>query len=105
MVAFIEKLFLKSKAKKILSYIEKVETEVTLFQGIYNEEDKNIKLICALSKRGLYADIVSRYNVCRKEIEKHNEEIKTLTFAFNTLLQTYSIKDKKTTPNGWQNDN
>ena len=64
MFAFIKNLFLKNKAKKILSYVEKVETSLTLFQNINNNEDKNTKLIRSLSKKELYADIVSRYNVC-----------------------------------------
>ena len=93
MFAFIENLFLKNKAKKLLSYIEKIETALTLFQSIDNKEDKNIKLIHSLSKKEFYADIISRYNVCIQKIEKHNKEIQTLTFAYNTLMQTYPIVD------------
>ena len=91
MFAFINNLFLKSKAKKILSYIQKIETALTVFQSIDNKEDKNIKFIRALSKKELYADIISRYNVCIQKIEKHNIEIQTLTFACNTLMQSYPI--------------
>lgn len=91
MFAFINNLFLKSKAKRILSYIEKIETALTVFQSIDNKEDKNIKFIRALSKKELYADIISRYNVCIQKIEKHNIEIQTLTFACNTLMQSYPI--------------
>lgn len=93
MFAFIENLFLKNKAKKLLSYIEKIETALTLFQSIDNKENKNIKLIRSLSKKEYYADIISRYNVCIQKIEKHNKEIQTLTFAYNTLMQTYPIVD------------
>ena len=93
MFAFIENLFLKNKAKKLLSYIEKIETALTLFQCIDNKQDKNVKLIHSLSKKEFYADIISRYNVCIQKIEKHNEEIQTLTFAYNTLMQTYPIAD------------
>ena len=93
MFAFIENLFLKNKAKKILSYVDKVETALTLFQSIDNNEDKNTKFIRSLSKKELYADIVSRYNVCIQKIEKHNKEIQSLTFAYNTLLQAYPITD------------
>ena len=93
MFAFIENLFLKNKAKKILSYVEKVETALTLFQSVDNSQDKNTKLIRFLSKKVLYADIVSRYNVCIQKIEKHNKEIQSLTFTYNTLLQTYPIVD------------
>ena len=93
MFAFIENLFLKNKAKKILSYVDKVETALTLFQSIDNNEYKNTKFIRSLSKKELYADIVSRYNVCIQKIEKHNKEILSLTFAYNTLLQTYPITD------------
>ena len=91
MFAFIKNLFLKNKAKKILSYIESVETALTLFNSIDNSEDKNVKLIRSLSKKKLYADVVSRYNVCIQKIEQHNKEIQSLTFAYNTLLQTYPI--------------
>ena len=93
MVTFIEKLFLKNKAKKVLSYIETVETGLTLFQSIDREEEKNIKPIRSLSKTRIYADIISRYNVCIQKIEEHNKEIRALTFAYNTLLQTYPIQD------------
>ena len=93
MFVFIKNLFLKNKAKKVLSYVEKVETALTLFQSIDNSEDENTKLICSLAKKERYADIVSRYNVCIKKIEKHNKEIQSLTFAYNTLLQTYPIVD------------
>lgn len=34
MFAFIENLFLKNKARKILSYIEGIEEELTLFDSI-----------------------------------------------------------------------
>lgn len=44
MFAFIENLLLKNKAKKILSYVEKVETALTLFQSIDNSEYKNTKI-------------------------------------------------------------
>ncbi len=93
MFAFIENLFLKNKARKILLYIESVETSLTLFDIINNNEDKNAKLVRSLSKKNLYADIVSRYNVCIQKIEKHNNEIQSLMFAYNTLLQTYPISD------------
>lgn len=91
MFAFIENLFLKNKARKILSYIEGIEEELTLFDSINNSEDKNIRLVNSLSKNKLYADIVSRYNVCIQKIERHNQEIQTLMFAYNTILQTYPI--------------
>ena len=93
MFAFVKNLFLKNKARKILSYIESIEKALTFFNGIKNFEDKNVKIIRSLSKEELYADVVSRYNVCIRKIEKHNKEIQTLTFAFNTLLQTYPIEN------------
>ena len=93
MIAFIKNLFLKNKAKKLLSYIESLETALTLFNIIEPNEDKNTKLICSLSKNELYANIVSRYNVCIQKIEKHNKEIQALTFAYNTILHTYPIED------------
>ncbi len=93
MLTFIKNILLKKRAKKILSYVEKRETELTLFQTIDNNEDKNTKFIRSLSKQELYADVVSRYNVCIRKIGEHNEEIQTLTFAYNTILQAYPIAD------------
>ena len=93
MFKFLINLLNRNKAKKILSYVDKVETALTLFQSIDDDEDKNEKLIRSLSKKEFYADIVSRYNVCIQKIEKHNKEIQSLTFAYNTLLQTYPIVD------------
>ena len=85
MFAFIKNIFLKNKAKKILSYIENVETALTLFNSIDNNQDKNKQLIRALSKKELYADVVSRYNVCIQKIERHNKKIQALMFAYNTI--------------------
>ena len=93
MCTFIHKLLYENKARKLLSYIDVIETKLTLFQNINNFEEKNSKLVRSLSKKHLYADIVSRYNVCIQKIEKHNKEIQSLTFAFNTLLHTYPIVD------------
>ena len=93
MLTFIKNILLKKRAKKILSYVEKRETELTLFQTIDNNENKNTKFIRSLSKQELYADVVSRYNVCIRKIGEHNEEIQTLTFAYNTILQAYPIAD------------
>lgn len=93
MFVFIENLFLKNKAKKILSYIKKIETALTLFQRIDNKEDKNIKLIRSLSKKEFYADIISRYNFCIQKIAKHNKEIQSLIIAYNSHMQVYPIVD------------
>jgi len=78
--------------KKILSYIETIETELTLFNIIDKHEEKNVKLISSLLKKDYYADVVSRYNVCMQKIEMHNKEILSLSFAYNTILQTYPIQ-------------
>lgn len=93
MFDFIKNLSLKRRSKKILLCIDKVEVALTLFQNIDNIEDKYAKLIHSLSKKELYSDIVSRYNVCIQKIEEHNQELQTLTFAYNTILQTYPIVD------------
>ena len=74
MFKFLINLLNRNKAKKILSYVDKVETALTLFQSIDDDEDKNEKLIRSLSKKEFYADIVSRYNVCIQKIEKHNKK-------------------------------
>lgn len=92
MFNFIKNLFLKNKARKISSYIEEVEIAFTLFNGI-EENTKYSRLVRTLSKNELYADIVSRYNVCVRKIENHNREIQALTFAYNTLLNTYPVAE------------
>ena len=93
MFTFIRNLFLKSKVKKLLSFIEKTEMSLTLFQSIDTETAKNIKCTRSLSQNKLYADLISRYNVCIQKIEKHNKLIRELTFTYNTLLQTYPLAD------------
>ncbi len=90
MLTFICNFFLKKKAKKLISYIENVETKLTFFQIIDNS-NTNSKLIRSLSKKQLYADIISRYNVCIQKIENHNNEIQSLIFAYNSLLESYPI--------------
>ena len=94
MIAFIKNLFFRNKTKRLLAYIDKVETSLTLFQSIDNEEHKKlVRPMRSLLKKDLYEDIVSRYNVCIQKIEKHNKEIQALTFAYNTLMQNYPIAD------------
>lgn len=93
MFAFIKNLMLKKKAKKVLKYIDKAEVALTLFQSFDKDKNINSKLIRTLSKNELYTDIISRYNVCTQKIEKHNKDIQSLTFAYNTLLQNYPIID------------
>ena len=94
MIAFIKNLFFRNKTKRLLAYIDKVETALTLFQSIDNEEHKKlVRPMRSLLKKDLYEDIVSRYNVCIQKIEKHNKEIQALTFAYNTLMQNYPIAD------------
>lgn len=93
MFKFLINLLNRNKAKKIIADIDKIETYFTLFSIIDFNEDKNVKLIRSLSKEGLYADIVSRYNVCIQKIEKHNKEIQSLSFAYNSLLETNPISD------------
>ena len=91
MIAFIRNIFLKSKSKKILAHIEQLETAFTFFSLIPPEEKKYGKYISALSYREQYVDVVSRYNVCVQKIEKHNEEIRALTFAINSTIEQYPI--------------
>lgn len=93
MFSFIKYLCLKKKAKKILFYIEKLETAFTLFKKIDYSAQQNAALVCALSKNNRYADIVSRYNVCIQRAETHNKKIQLLTFAYNSLLESYPISD------------
>lgn len=93
MFKFLINLLNKNKAKKIIVDIDKIETYFTLFSIINFNEDKNVKLIRSLSKDDLYADIVSRYNVCIQKIENHNKEIRSLSFAYNSLIETYPVSD------------
>lgn len=91
MFTFIKNFFLKKKAKKILSYVENLETLFTFFKKIDNFEEKNLKIVNALIESNLYADIVSRYNVCIQRVENHNKKVQALSFAYNSLLENYPI--------------
>lgn len=91
MFTFIKKLFLKKKAKRILSYVENLETLFIFFRKIDYNEEKNIVIVRALTKNNLYTDIVSRYNVCIQKVENHNKKIQLLYFAYNSLLESYPI--------------
>ena len=93
MFAFIKIFILKYKAKKLLSIIEHLEMSLTLFQSSDQNNKINIKLIHSLSKSDYFADIISRYNVCIQKIEKHNQEIQSLTFSYNSLLEKYPISN------------
>ena len=91
MFAFIKNIFLKSKSKKILAHIEQLETAFTFFSLIPPEEKKFGKYANALSYKERYVDVVSRYNVCVQKVKKHNEEIRSLTFAINSTIEQYPI--------------
>ena len=91
MFAFFRNFLLKSKSKKILAHIEKLETAFTLFSPIALNENRYAKYVSALSKSELYADVVSRYNVCVQKIEQHNNEIRSLTFTINSILEEYPL--------------
>ena len=93
MFAFVKNIFLKSKAKRITAHIEKLETAFTIFSLIQSNEKKFEKSVSTLSGRDLYSDIVSRYNVCVQRIDKHNNEIRSLTFAFNSILEKCPISN------------
>ncbi len=93
MFGFIKKFFLKRKAKKILSHIESLEMSFTIFAKIDNNEEKFAPIVYSLLKNGIYADIVSRYNVCIQRVENHNKEIQSLSFACNSLLDNYPVSN------------
>lgn len=91
MFTFIKKLLLKKKVSKISLYVKKTETALTIFKNIEKNENKNEKLIRSLRKNNLYENIISQYNVCIQKIEQHNNNVQTLMFVYNTLLQTYPV--------------
>ncbi len=91
MPAFLEKLLLRNKAKKVLSYIENVEVSLTLFVQIEINNVRISKKIKTLSKSELYTDIVSRYNVAIQKAINHNKTIQELTIAYDTILANYPI--------------
>ena len=76
MFKFLINLLNRNKAKKILSYVDKVETALTLFQSIDDDEDKNEKLIRSLSKKNfmriLFQDIMFAYKKLKSIIKKYN---------------------------------
>ena len=87
----LEKLFLKPKYKRVISFIEEVETNVTLFLPIDISNEKTKKAADALSKSEYYSDVSSRYSVCLEKAKNHNKRINELTFTFNSLVQEYPI--------------
>ena len=93
MFEFLKKFFNKRRAQKLNTRIAKLETAFTLFQIIEAEDVKTEKLVQRLSKDENYADLVSRYRVCVQKIEQHNDTIKSLIFAYNSLLKQYPISD------------
>ena len=93
MFAFLKNFFNKRKAQRITAYITKLETAFTFFQIISTEDVKMQKLADVLSKDENYADLISRYRVCVQKVEQHNDRIKSLIFAYNSLLKQYPISD------------
>lgn len=93
MFAFLKNFFQQGKVRKLNARITKLGTAFTLFQIIPAEDIKIQKLADALSKDENHADLVSRYRVCAQKIEQHNDRIKSLIFAYNSLLKQYPISD------------
>ena len=93
MFAFLKKFLNKRRAEKLNARIAKLETAFTLFQFIEAEDIKMEKLAQRLSADENYVDLVSRYRVCVQKIGQHNDTIKSLIFAYNSLLKQYPISD------------
>ena len=93
MFAFLKKFLNKRRAEKLNARIAKLETAFTLFQIIEAEDVKMEKLVQRLSADENYVDLVSRYRVCVQKIGQHNDTIKSLIFAYNSLLKQYPISD------------
>ena len=93
MFAFFKNFLNKRRAQKLNAHIAKLETAFTLFQIIETEDIKTEKLVQRLSKDENYADLVSYYRVCVQKIGQHNDTIKSLIFAYNSLLKQYPIPD------------
>ena len=92
MLKLIKRLFKRNKAKKIIIYLDNLDIAFTLFKEINNDEEKFKKIINSLSKGELYPDVISRYNVYLNKIKNHNAEVKSLIFAYNSLMSNYSIE-------------
>lgn len=92
MFVFIKKLLNKHKAKKLLLIIDKIETELTLFKIIEIDNAQAKKITKSISSISDYDDVISRYNVYTQKADVHNQKIRSLTFAINSLIQTYPSK-------------
>ena len=92
MLKLIKRLFKRNKAKKIIIFLDNLDIAFTLFKEINNDEEKFKKIINSLSKGELYPDVISRYNVYLNKIKNHNAEVKSLIFAYNSLMSNYSIE-------------
>ena len=93
MFAFFKNFLNKGRAQKLNARIAKLETAFTLLQIIEEGDVKTEKLLQRLSRDDNYADLVSRYRVCVQKIGQHNDTIKSLIFAYNSLLKQYPISD------------
>lgn len=93
MFQFIKNLIYKKKAKKVITYVQSLEKKTAVFKEINIGEDQHFALVHDLSKENLFAEVVARYEVCLKEVESHNKEIRLLSDEFNLLLSNYPIAD------------
>ena len=93
MFQFIKNLIYKKKAKKVIAYVQSLEKKTAVFKEVNIGEDQHFALVHDLSKENLFAEVVARYEVCLKEVESHNKEIRLLSDEFNLLLSNYPIAD------------
>ena len=93
MFLFFKFFFNKRKAQKINARIAKLEKAFTIFQVVKMNDAEMQKMVDVLSNDENYADLVSRYRVCVQKIKRHNDEIKSLFFAYNSVLKQHPISD------------
>ena len=91
MCRLFKRLFNKRKAQKLNTYISNLEEGFTLLETVEQEDVKMSKIVRVLSMDENYFDLVSRYRVCVQKISQHNDTIKSLIFACNSLLKRYPI--------------
>lgn len=93
MFKLIKRLFLKKKAKTILSYIENLKPAFDQVRIIKNADKDTSAILSAISKDKQFANVVSAYNDYMQRVAIHNKHVLSVCDAYTSLIDKHPIAE------------
>lgn len=91
MFSFIKNWINNHRIIAVEKHIADLEKRCALFEPIVSDEKSYRSLIDKFVRADRNAEIVARYSDILCKIEKHNDDVKSLTAAYDVILQSYPI--------------